>query len=266
MHRLRTRAAIAGAFAAAVALTAGVALGTTLVASEYTDAEGRYHACVQRENGNVRIVVPGAACRETESAIDWNQRGPQGPPGPAGAQGAPGPQGPPGADGAGLTTVDQLNGLTCKIGANDGTIVLQDSILMGGAAAAYSMFCLRPDEFEPNNERASAADITSRVATMPFPGGNDFLNFSATLFPTGDEDWYVVHDRTFRSIMAPFGARLDIYRDGELVAENLQIYPPNVFPPPTPGSFFNDLAGPHDWLFRVKPLGPKPASYFFSIF
>jgi hypothetical protein len=68
-------------------------------------------ACVNGENGMVRIVVSADECRTPEYAIQWNQVGPQGaqgiqgepgpmgPAGPQGAQGIPGPQGAQGIPG-----------------------------------------------------------------------------------------------------------------------------------------------------------------------
>jgi hypothetical protein len=70
-------------------------------------ADTTINGCVTRA-GRLRIVTAASACRSTETALSWNQTGPQGPqgaqgplgpqgpqgdPGPAGAQGPPGPQG-----------------------------------------------------------------------------------------------------------------------------------------------------------------------------
>jgi len=45
------------------------------------DSEGVIHGCFNKQNGNLRVVESGGACRSSESAIDWNQQGPPGPPG-----------------------------------------------------------------------------------------------------------------------------------------------------------------------------------------
>ena len=64
------------------------------------------HACVDRTNGQVRIVSAGDPCRRHENPLEWNQEGPSGPagapgdPGPSGPQGEPGPAGPPGETGS----------------------------------------------------------------------------------------------------------------------------------------------------------------------
>ena len=86
--------------------TAGVAAATIAITNVYTDPQGAYHGCVNNASGLLRVVVPGATCRSSETAIDWNQTGPQGPrgiqgiQGPKGDTGATGPQGPQGDTGA----------------------------------------------------------------------------------------------------------------------------------------------------------------------
>ena len=93
------------AAAAVFALTAGVAVGTTLITSAYTDGNGVFHGCVNDTNGNLRVILPADSCKDHEVAIEWNQTGPQGSqgiPGPKGDKGDPGPtgpQGPPAASG-----------------------------------------------------------------------------------------------------------------------------------------------------------------------
>jgi hypothetical protein len=50
-------------------------------------------ACVNRTNGNMRLVDAGATCHNNENRVQWNVAGPAGPAGPAGAQGPAGPAG-----------------------------------------------------------------------------------------------------------------------------------------------------------------------------
>ena len=63
---------------------------------------GIIHACVDVNNGKLRIVPGDAECPKNESALDWNAQGPEGPQGsegpagPAGEMGPAGPQGPVG--------------------------------------------------------------------------------------------------------------------------------------------------------------------------
>jgi hypothetical protein len=57
------------------------------------------HACVNKQNGAVRIVAAAANCKATETAVSWNMTGPTGPQGPQGPQGAQGPKGAQGSQG-----------------------------------------------------------------------------------------------------------------------------------------------------------------------
>jgi hypothetical protein len=59
------------------------------------DPSGVIHACY-RANGNLRLVDK-SGCTSAETALTWNQTGPQGP------AGTPGPQGQPGAPGPAST-------------------------------------------------------------------------------------------------------------------------------------------------------------------
>jgi len=57
-------------------------------------------ACVNKINGNMRLVDAGTACHNNEKRVTWNEAGPAGPAGPAGATGPAGPQGPTGPAGS----------------------------------------------------------------------------------------------------------------------------------------------------------------------
>lgn len=81
-------AAVAGAF-----LLAGI--GAAYAALQ--DGKGVIHACVDGKGATRIIDVSVDACKKGETAISWNQTGPQG---PAGSQGTPGADGTPGAQGA----------------------------------------------------------------------------------------------------------------------------------------------------------------------
>ena len=74
-----------GAVVAAGALAvAGIALASI------PGQDGMIHGCYNTTNGSLRVVDDSASCKTHETAIQWNQTGPQGP------QGVPGPAGPPG--------------------------------------------------------------------------------------------------------------------------------------------------------------------------
>lgn len=117
-------------------------------------------ACANQSSGRLRLAGPSGTCRHGERAISWNVQGPAGPPGPAGptgpagamgaagpagaagpkgdsgptgargptgpagAAGARGPTGPKGDSGAGLSSIDQLGGISCTATAAGGTIAV----------------------------------------------------------------------------------------------------------------------------------------------
>jgi hypothetical protein len=86
-------------FLGALILAAGLAI---------PDAGGVIHGCYDK-SGALRVIDSAtASCSTKETALNWNQTGPQGPAGPigatgpagaTGAQGPAGPQGPPGVSG-----------------------------------------------------------------------------------------------------------------------------------------------------------------------
>ena len=87
--------AVAGALAA-------FALGSAAFAA-IPGSGGVINGCYDKQSGQLRVTDPQAgtpkSCTDKETALDWNQQGPQGiqgPKGEPGAQGVPGPQGPQG--------------------------------------------------------------------------------------------------------------------------------------------------------------------------
>jgi type VI secretion system Hcp family effector len=102
----RARIALAGVTGGMLLAGVGAAAYAAL-----QDSTGVIHACVDNKGATRIIDVSVDECRKNETAISWNQTGPQGLPGapgvngaagPQGAQGVPGPSGsvgPAGADG-----------------------------------------------------------------------------------------------------------------------------------------------------------------------
>jgi len=82
----RGRLLVAGAALAAL-LVSGIALATV------PGGDGTINGCYAKKDGSLRVVDSSAQCRGGESALTWNQTGPQGPKGDAGAAGAAGPKG-----------------------------------------------------------------------------------------------------------------------------------------------------------------------------
>jgi Lamin Tail Domain len=74
------------------------------------DADGTIHGCRNVSTGALRVIGSRAHCRDNERRLDWNV---QGTAGPAGPQGEPGPV---------LASFEELAGLGCTLGANQGSI------------------------------------------------------------------------------------------------------------------------------------------------
>ena len=73
--------------APAVVAIMAAAIGS--VQATIPDSNGVVHACY-KNNGAIRVVNSAANCKANETALTWNQTGPQGVPGPAGATGPSG--------------------------------------------------------------------------------------------------------------------------------------------------------------------------------
>jgi len=95
----RVAAVGAGSVMALGLLGTGVAFADgAQVTGPIPSADGVIHACYSN-SGLVRLEPAEYVCHKKQTAISWNQTGPQGPQGPRGPQGAIGPQGPTGATG-----------------------------------------------------------------------------------------------------------------------------------------------------------------------
>src|SRR3954466_12978153 len=84
-------------------LRASVLTGTLILATTpaFAGQSGVVRACVNTNNGTVRLVLDDAACSpDDRQLVTWNVQGPAGPRGPVGATGPVGPVGPQGLAGA----------------------------------------------------------------------------------------------------------------------------------------------------------------------
>ena len=96
-RQLRRRLAVVAFIALALLTVGGVAYATI------PGSGGVIHGCYSNLTGSLSVIdtAKGQTCKKaTETALDWNQTGPQGPQGiqgPQGPQGDPGPQGPSGS-------------------------------------------------------------------------------------------------------------------------------------------------------------------------
>ena len=91
--------------AALLAAVAALALGATVAYASIPDGAGVIHGCYDKNGLRVIDTATGATCKNNETALNWNQTGPQGPQGPQGAQGPQGLQGPKGDP----ATIDNLS-------------------------------------------------------------------------------------------------------------------------------------------------------------
>jgi hypothetical protein len=80
-----------------VLVSAGVgAVAFAMAHAAIPDGSGVIHGCYRNHDGSLRVVDDPTTCKHDETALSWNQTGPQGPQGPVGAPGPQGPQGIPG--------------------------------------------------------------------------------------------------------------------------------------------------------------------------
>ena len=122
------------------AFVAVLAFGIGSASVAFGLVEGVVEACYNNATGVLRVATPTKPCLTTtanpafrETAISWNQQGPQGPEGPQGPagpqgpQGVPGPQGPQGVPGgqgsAAAFSTSRQNGDGERIAVPRGTFV-----------------------------------------------------------------------------------------------------------------------------------------------
>lgn len=82
-----------------VAIVAVASAAAVVAQAAIPGAGGVIRGCYANNNGNLRVVNEGEACKNNETLLSWSQTGPQGAqgvPGPTGPQGATGPAGPAG--------------------------------------------------------------------------------------------------------------------------------------------------------------------------
>jgi hypothetical protein len=96
------------ALAALLALSAAIGVASGAIPS----TDGTIHGCFAKSDGELRVIdkAKQQKCKNSEQALNWNQKGLKGDPGPQGPKGdpgAPGPQGPEGDPGLGKLTVRQ---------------------------------------------------------------------------------------------------------------------------------------------------------------
>ena len=88
--------------------------------------------------GNLRVIDTGQSCAKNETPLAWNQ---QGPPGTPGTPGEDGDKGDPGEPGPGLASVDDLDGLPCRVGSPDEGVLEVGYAAVSGSGRDVSFTC-----------------------------------------------------------------------------------------------------------------------------
>ena len=172
MRVLSSRALRLLLFAGAIlASAAGVSYATGLATRAAPAAV--INGCFKTMSGDLRVIDPSTeSCLPSETAISWNQTGPAG---------QPGPKGDPGA----VSSLDALNGIPCSLAGRTGQTMVSTSGPFTGASLQFieQIQCVTADAREPNDTRATETTVS----------GFAYL----TLYPAGDEDWFVIGGTPF---------------------------------------------------------------------
>jgi hypothetical protein len=144
---------------------------------------------VNNQTGVLRVVEPWktgfagqcATRHHTETAITWNQAGPQGPQGGQGAQGPAGPQGPAGQQGpagpqgpAGISGYQVITSTSPTTATPEKAVAANcpagESVLGGGALAGTpSADKLATQQSYPNNDNTQWFAAANDLAASPSP-------------------------------------------------------------------------------------------------
>lgn len=90
-----------------------VLVGSAVAVAAIPSADGTIHGCRKNSNGTLRVIdaEAGQQCQQGETALTWNQTGPQGPQGPAGTDGISGYE---------VVTVAGVGGFTATVACPTG--------------------------------------------------------------------------------------------------------------------------------------------------
>ena len=212
-------------------LAAVAAASVALAEGGIPGPDGVIHACRKVDGGRLRAVAARVHCRAGERALRWNVQGVAGPAGPQGPQGEPGP---------GLGSFEDLAGLPCTAGANEGTTEVSFDASSGEARIRCAVAAPPPaqvrinefstgvegaltDEFvEIHNAGSSAVDLsgyklvyrsaagTSDVSLGALPDGTTLAPGAFMLF--GGSGYAGAHpaDRSFSTSLASSGGGLGL--------------------------------------------------------
>lgn len=133
------------------------------------DAGGVFQGCVGN-GGALKLIDPsaGGKCAKSETAVQWNQQGPQGLQGPAGTAGPAGPQGPAGTVGK----LDDLEGVPCRgVGGKIATVHLEYGT---GIEAPLQIVCVTHLVANPGPFALTidSGEFQAFAGGFPLPGGS----------------------------------------------------------------------------------------------
>jgi hypothetical protein len=212
-------------------LAAVAAASVALAEGRIPGPDGVIHACRKVDGGRLRAVAARVNCHAGERALRWNVQGVAGPAGPQGPQGEPGP---------GLGSFEDLAGLPCTAGANEGTTEVSFDASSGEARIRCAVAPPPPaqvrinefstgvegaltDEFvEIHNAASSVVDLsgyklvyrsaagTSDVSLGALPDGTTLAPGAFMLF--GGSGYAGAHpaDRSFSTSLASSGGGLGL--------------------------------------------------------
>ena len=160
MNRPTAHSRLVGAILLAFLLgSATVALGFVIPSDD-----GRIFGCYESKHGDLRVVSIADTCDKGETAIFWNQTGPQGPAGASGPTGATGATGPTGPAGSGVVSFDSLAGLPC-----DGVGGISGTTRVTYSDGTVSLNCDVPIPTGPTARPVyTGAAVSANIATVTF--------------------------------------------------------------------------------------------------
>lgn len=162
----------------AVGVTVLAVAGAAVAGGQPQQTPTTIHACIHRSNGAVRIVDPGATCRQAEAPMSWNIAG------PAGSAGPQGPAGPAGPAGPGISSIDQLDGAACQPpGGTAGQVSVEYGQPGSGGVGrrGIDLTCVTGETLPPPPTRPVAVEFTGNgTGTVTFAPAAETCTTSCT--------------------------------------------------------------------------------------
>ncbi|HKP48097.1 MAG TPA: hypothetical protein VJT50_15960 [Pyrinomonadaceae bacterium] len=142
-------------------------------------------ACVNKTNGNMRLVDATTVCHHNEKRVQWNVTGPTGPAGPAGATGPAGPAGPagPGGSGGGPPYVWVC---TPAHRPNAGGSPRDDVYVFNGSAGTANVAV---NILDKNGNNLAGVNIPGSSPARTYPGESGATTVPLAAGNTRDVDW-----------------------------------------------------------------------------